>query len=158
MTIITATTFRPITPADLDFLYQVYASTREEELAVVDWSPEQKASFLEMQFNTQHTYYLQQFKQATFEIIEQEGKPIGRLYLDRRQTEIRIIDIALLPSYRNQGIGSRLLKDILAQGKQLGLPVRIHVEQFNPALRLYQRLGFQKIDDHGVYYLMEWSP
>jgi RimJ/RimL family protein N-acetyltransferase len=83
---------------------------------------------------------------------------VGRLYVDRRTDEMRIIDIALLTEYRRQGIGSRLLREILAEGQAAGLPVRIHVERHNPALRLYYRLGFRKVGDRGVYYLIEWSP
>ena len=36
-------------------------------------------------------------------------------------------------------------------------PLRIHVERFNPALRLYERLGFKQIADRGVYWFMEWQ-
>ncbi len=151
-------TFRPIAPADLEFLYRLYASTREAEMALLDWDEAQKAEFLRMQFNAQHTYYMQQFTRAEFQLILLEGKPAGRLYLDRRPDELRIIDIALLPAHRGQGIGTALLEDILDEAGRAGLPVRIHVERFNPALRLYQRLGFRHVDDNGVYYLMEWQP
>ena len=150
-------TLRPIIPDDEAFLCQLYASTRDEEMALLDWPPEQKASFLTMQFNAQHRFYLEQFAQAKFHIMELDDKPIGRLYLDYRKDEIRIIDIALLPDYRNQGIGSAYLNAILAEAAQKGLAVRIHVEHYNRALALYQRLGFRKIDDQGIYYLMEWT-
>lgn len=151
-------TLRPITPEDDGFLYRIYASTREDELAVVDWDDGQKKEFLEMQFTAQHAFYMEQFPQAEFRIILLDEEPIGRLYVDRREDEIRIIDIALLAEHRNKGIGSTFLNDILSEGQQEGLPVRIHVEQNNPALRLYERLGFQKIGENGIYYLMEWSP
>jgi ribosomal protein S18 acetylase RimI-like enzyme len=85
-------------------------------------------------------------------------EPVGRLYLHRRQDEIRIIDIALLTEHRGKGIGSLLMLDILEEATQAALPVRIHVERNNPALRLYQRLGFRAIADQGVYWLMEWHP
>jgi ribosomal protein S18 acetylase RimI-like enzyme len=101
---------------------------------------------------------MEQFAGAAFDVILLDGESIGRLYVDRRPDEIRIIDIALLPEYRNRGIGSRLITALLAEGTAAGLPVRIHVEQYNPAMRLYNRLGFQKIDERGVYHLMEWSP
>ncbi len=146
---------RPITLDDEGFLYSVYSSTREDELAQVDWDAAQKEAFLKMQFHAQHTYYMEQYKHANFDVILLDDVPVGRLYLDRRKSEIRIVDIALLTAYRNRGIGSLLLKDILAEGERAGLPVRIHVEHFNPALHLYTRLGFRHIDDHGVYYLME---
>jgi ribosomal protein S18 acetylase RimI-like enzyme len=111
-----------------------------------------------MQFQAQHVYYQEHYAQAAFDVIEQDGEAIGRLYVDRRPDEIRIVDIALLPSHRRQGIGSAFLRDLLDEGARAGLPVSIHVERFNPALSLYERLGFQHVSDHGVYYLMQWSP
>ena len=151
-------TLRDIVDGDRPFLQQLYASTREEELAVVPWSESEKKTFLEFQFNAQHTFYQNQFGDAAFWVIEQENVPIGRLYLDRRSDEIRIIDIALLPAYRDRGIGTALLNAILAEGQANHQPIRIHVEHNNRALNLYRRLGFKKIDEEGVYFLMEWMP
>jgi ribosomal protein S18 acetylase RimI-like enzyme len=151
-------TFRPITEDDMAFLYRVYASTREAEMALLAWSDQEKEEFLRFQFNAQHTYYQQHFAGTRFDLILLDGQPIGRLYLDRRNDEIRIVDIALLTEYRGQGIGGQIMEDILQEAKRARLPVRIHVEQNNPALRLYYRLGFKKIGDEGVYYLMEWQP
>jgi ribosomal protein S18 acetylase RimI-like enzyme len=145
---------RPARPEDREFLYRVYAGTRAEELALTDWSDAQKEDFLRMQFNAQDAYYTQHYPGARFQVIEHAGQPIGRLYLDRWADQVRIVDIALLPEWRNRGFGSRLLQDIIAEAEQAGLPVTIHVEMFNPALRLYQRLGFAPVDTHGVYYLM----
>jgi ribosomal protein S18 acetylase RimI-like enzyme len=149
---------RPSTLDDEQFLYRLYASTREDELAVVPWSESEKETFLTTQFNAQHTFYHQQFNEAEFLIIEQDNEPIGRLYLDHRDDEIRIVDIALLPSHRNRGIGTKYLETILEEGQGAGLPVRIHVERNNTALRLYERLGFQKVTENGVYFLMEKWP
>ena len=151
-------TFRPITEDDMGFLFDVYASTREDELAVLDWDDAQKASFLQMQFNAQHKHYQEYFPDASFDIIVWKKRPVGRLYIHRRSDEIRLVDIALLSKYRRRGIGSQLLKDILKEGEKSGLPVRIHVEHNNPALILYEQLGFHHIEDQGVYYLMEWTP
>jgi N-acetylglutamate synthase-like GNAT family acetyltransferase len=91
-------------------------------------------------------------------LIERDGAAIGRLYLDYCRDEIRIINIALLPNYRNQGVGSGFLKAILVTATEKKVAVRIHVEQFNRALVLHQRLGFHQIEDQGVYHLMEWQP
>jgi len=151
-------TLRPIAAEDMDFLCQVYASTREEELSQVAWGEGQKAAFLQMQFDAQHRYYQENYPNAQFQVILLNGEPAGRLYLDRRAAEIRIVDIALLPAFRNQGIGSTLLHQIMAEGDRADLPVTIHVESFNPALRLYQRLGFRLAEDRGVYYFMEKLP
>ena len=151
-------TYRLIEDKDMEFLYQVYASTREEELAQVNWDAAQKEEFLRMQFKAQHQHYQRYYAEAQYSIIIVDRVPAGRLYLDRRKDEIRIIDIALLPAYRGQGLGTSILEDIQAEGRKNGLPVRIHVEQFNPAMKLYAKLGFKKICDVGVYNLMEWVP
>ena len=147
--------FRPVQDQDLAFLYRLYASTREQELAVTGWDETQKRAFLTMQFEAQHNFYKDHFATARFDLILLDGEPIGRIYVDRRVDEIRIIDIALVPAYRNRGIGGQLLRDLLDEAATAQLPVRIHVERLNPALGLYRRLGFEHVADNGVYYLME---
>lgn len=153
-----AVTFRPIRPEDEEFLAALYASTREEELAPVPWSAEQKAAFLRMQFDAQHQHYRQHYPDARFDLVLAGGEPIGRLYVDRWPAEIRLIDIALVPAWRNRGIGGELLRELMAEAEAAGKPLTIHVERFNPALRLYERLNFRQIEDKGVYHLMEWRP
>jgi ribosomal protein S18 acetylase RimI-like enzyme len=153
-----AIALKAIGPADEGFLYEVYASTRAEELAPVPWSAEQKAAFLLQQFTAQHRHYQDNYTGARFEIIVRDGEPAGRLYVARWPNEIRIVDISLLPAHRNAGIGSSLLRELLDEGAATGKSVSIHVERMNPAMRLYRRLGFAEIADKGVYALMEWSP
>jgi len=127
-------------------------------MELVSWSETEKEAFLRMQFEAQSRYYEEQFPRASFQVIELEGRPIGRLYVDRRPDEIRLIDITLLPEFCNAGIGSALLRDLLDEATAADRPLRIHVERFNPALRLYQRLGFRQVEERGAYFLMEWSP
>ena len=122
---------------------------------LIHWSQEQKDEFLEMQFNAQHQYYQDEFQQASFELILLNANPIGRLYLDKRQDEYRIVDIALIPEMRNKGLGTRILNQIIREAHSMKLPVKIHVEYNNPALKLYKKLGFEKLEETGVYYLME---
>lgn len=148
---------RGISDNDIPFLKNLYYSTRKSEMDLVDWTEQQKSDFLKMQFSAQHKHYTQYYPDASFEIIELEDVPIGRLYVDRRIGEIRIIDIALLPSHCGQGVGSQFLVKIMNEAETKNIPVRIHVENFNPALRLYERLGYNHIDTNGVYHLMEWS-
>lgn len=148
--------FRPVTAEDTEFLYTVYASTRTAELAAVDWSESDKAAFLRAQFNAQHQAYQGSYQGADFLVILLGDRTIGRLYLARGEREIRIVDIALLPEHRNAGIGGAILADILAEGARGHKRVSVHVEMFNPALSLYQRLGFRQREVRGVYYFMEW--
>jgi GNAT superfamily N-acetyltransferase len=148
---------RPITPEDESFLAGLYASTRAEELAQTNWSDEQKAMFCRMQFNAQTAHYRENYPGASFQIIEKDGVALGRLYVARWEREIRIIDIALVPEHRGAGIGSRFLKELQKEAKAAGTKLSIHVEQFNPARRLYERLGFQQVEEKGVYLLLEWG-
>ena len=150
--------FRPIEPGDEPFLCRLYATTRQDEMAVVPWSEEEKSRFLKSQFEAQHKFYREQFPEGDFRIVLLGGKPAGRLYLDRRRDEIRLVDIALLPRHRRKGLGGKLMQGVLVEGRESGRLVRIHVEHNNPAMRLYLRLGFKKIDTNGVYHLMEWDP
>lgn len=140
---------------DRNFLSRLYASTRAEELQATGWPQQQVDEFLNMQFEAQSTFYKQQFPDALYQIVQYRGKDVGRLYLDFRGDEIRIVDIALLPDYRGKGLGSKLMSRIINDAHTQQLAVRIHVEKNNPALNLYQRLGFEEIGDKGVYWLME---
>lgn len=149
---------RAITSEDEDFLFAVYVSTRADEMRLTDWDESQKETFLRMQFKAQHQYYIENYPGAEFQIILLDEQPIGRLYIHSRENEIRIMDISLLPEQRGRGIGSSVLNEILANAANHNLPVTIHVERFNPALRLYERLGFYLAEDKGVYILMEWKP
>jgi ribosomal protein S18 acetylase RimI-like enzyme len=150
--------FRPMTDADLPFFQQLYASTREDELAPLAWSDAEKTAFLEMQFRAQHSHYRQHFADMDWLVISRAGAPVGRLYLQRRSAEHGVIDIAFLSQHRGAGLGTALMRDLLDEAAAAGKAVSIHVEKFNPALRLYHRLGFCKVEDQGVYDLMRWTP
>ncbi len=151
-------TYRPIDENDIEFLHKVYASTRADELAQTDWSAQQKDDFTRMQFDLQHTQWMQNYPKASFEIIYLKETPVGRLYIDRREDQIRIIDIALLAEFRRKGIGSTIMQVLIAEADQRNCPLSLHVEVNNPALSLYKNLGFQIVEDKGVYYLLKYLP
>ncbi len=148
---------RPVTPADTEFLIAVYSSTRSAELAATDWSSAQKVQFCTMQFHAQDAHYRLHYPTAQFLVIESGTLAIGRLYIAHWAQEIRIMDIALLPAHRGQGIATHLLRDLQTQAAAADKSLTIHVESFNPARQLYQRLGFRVTEDKGVYQLMEWT-
>ena len=149
---------RPAGPGDAETLYRIYASTREDELAVVPWDTAAKEAFLRMQFDAQDRYYRATFPNASYDLIVSGEEVLGRLYVDRGETTWLVIDVALLPGHRGRGIGTRLLAQVLADAGAADRPVQIHVERSNPAQRLYHRLGFRHIADQGVYLLLEWKP
>jgi ribosomal protein S18 acetylase RimI-like enzyme len=111
-----------------------------------------------MQFEAQDAYYREHYHPASFDAVELDGQPVGRLYVARWEDEIRIIDIALLPAHRGRGIGTALLRGLLNEAAGAGKRLSIHVEKHNPALRLYARLGFTTVADRGVYLLLEATP
>lgn len=154
----TVYTLRPMTDADLEFAYQVYASTRQAELAQTDWDAAQKDSFLRQQFTAQRRFYQEYYHSVTYQIIEHAGEAAGRLYTARWQNELCVMEIALLPQACGQGIGTHILQQLQREAEQRGVPLTIHVERFNPALRLYRRLGFELVEDRGVYLFLRWSP
>jgi ribosomal protein S18 acetylase RimI-like enzyme len=150
-------TLRPQTPADDVFLFELYASTREDAV-VLCLNTEQKRAFLQSQFALQTAHYQRYYKGASFDIIEVNGQAAGRLYVHRGAKEWRVMDISLLPESRNRGIGATLLRSLLSDADLGGVPVTIHVEEYNRARRLYERLGFRMKEQQGIYLLLEWAP
>jgi GNAT superfamily N-acetyltransferase len=150
--------FREVAQDDEPFLRVLYASTREDEMVLVGWTGEKKEHFLDAQFEAQQRHYQVHFPTADHLVIEQHGSAVGRFYVDRREDELRLIDISLMPEVRNKGLGGALLQDLLEEGQERATPVRIHVDRFNPAMRLYLRLGFTLLEDHGIYDFLEWRP
>jgi ribosomal protein S18 acetylase RimI-like enzyme len=149
---------RPVTDDDREFLVGLYGSTRDEELSQVEWPPGQREAFVRMQFDAQDADYRSRNPQGSFDVIEVAGRPAGRLYVDRRPGEIRIVDISLLPEHRGAGVGSLLLRRLMDEAGGSGRTLTIHVEIHNRAAELYRRLGFAVVAERGVYRLMEWSP
>lgn len=148
---------RPETEADIPFLRRLYVSTRWGELApVVDWTEAQKLAFLESQFGLQRHHYLTHFQAAEFSVLERNGVPAGRLYIDRQAGTLHVVDISLLPDWRGRGTGTALMRAVCAEARVAGKKVSLAVKKLNPAQRLYRRLGFREVGDTGAYWAMEW--
>jgi GNAT superfamily N-acetyltransferase len=151
-------TYRPMDADDLPFIAALYASTRTEELAPTGWPDDMKQAFLEQQHRAQHHHYQNHYPGAEWLIVEQEGTAAGRIYLHERETEIRLIDIALIPERRRAGIGGAMIGDLLDWAAGLGKSVSLHVEPNNPVRPLYVRLGFESLGLNGAYEAMVWKP
>lgn len=149
---------RPVEAGDAGFLRQVYAGTRARELALVNWTEDQKDAFLNMQLMAQDHHYRRQYPDADYWVVLVDGQPAGRYYVDRNQDRIVIVDISLLPRHRGQGVGTSLLEATLQDARAAGLPVVLHVEMSNPAAGLYRRLGFTMTAEHGIHHEMTWRP
>lgn len=150
-------TLRPAGPDDHAFLMEVYGSTRADELALTPWNDEQRAAFILHQFTAQQDHYAKNYPGATHDIILADGRQAGRIYVARLEREIRIIDLTLLPHERNTGIGSYLIRQLLVEAGRTKQSVRIWVEEFNPSLRLFERLGFSRSEQQGIHLLLQWT-
>lgn len=149
-------TLRPARPDDEPFLYELYCSTRDEDLAAEELNSPQQQMLLRMQFIGQQHSYKAQYTRADHDIILLDNVAIGRVMVERGDQEIRGVDIALLPAYRSTGIGGVIIQDLLDEARRAGKPFRIQVVRTNRARRLYDRLGFREIGDTGTHYVMEW--
>ncbi|MEA3002095.1 MAG: hypothetical protein QOH81_883 [Sphingomonadales bacterium] len=148
--------FRPCRDDDLPFFARLYASTRAEEVAQTGWPAEAQDRFLAQQFDAQHRHYAQHYPNAERLVVERDGQPVGRVYVDEEGERLHLIDIALLPEARGHGIGGAILSDLLRDAQGGGRTVAIYVEKNNRARHLYQRLGFVRIGEQGVYDYWEW--
>jgi ribosomal protein S18 acetylase RimI-like enzyme len=153
-----AITLRDTLDEDEAFLREVYACARALELSLVPWNDEQREAFLRMQFDAQHSYYHSQYPEAGYKIILQDAEPVGRIYVNRTEADIRILDITILSAYQNRGIGSSLMRDLVAEGSLTGKSVSVWVEHFNPSRLLFERLGFSKVQEDGYNQLFECRP
>ena len=149
---------RPERPEDEPFLFAVYASTREEELNLTGWDAATRAAFLDLQFKAMRQGYRSMFPQGEFTIILLAGQPVGRQVVNCTGTEIRLVDVALLPAYRGRGIGTILLRQLLGAAARLNKPLRLRVLKTSRPARLYERVGFCRVGEEGLYDRMEWKP
>jgi ribosomal protein S18 acetylase RimI-like enzyme len=149
-------TLRPVSDADREFLIALYGSTREAELSQVEWAEGQREAFIRMQFEAQDHEYRRHNPAGHFDVIELDGCAAGRLYVDHRPGDIRIVDISLAPEFRGSGVGTCLVRALQEEAAAADCKVSIHVEIQNPAAELYHRLGFAAVAEHGVYRRMEW--
>jgi len=151
-----AVTLRPALPEDEPFLYELYCTTRADEIAAFGWDRAQQEAFLQLQFRGQQRHYQDQQLDVDSRVILGDGAPIGQIIVMRSDREIRLADIALLPENRRSGIGTSLIADLCREARQSGRPVTLHVEKSSRATGLYERLGFVTVGETGFHYKMEW--
>jgi ribosomal protein S18 acetylase RimI-like enzyme len=150
-----AVRLRHVSSDDAPFLLEVYKSTRPE-ITALGWPPEQQDAFLRMQFDGQQRSYEMQYPEATHQVIIFKDEEVGRLITFRTEQELRLADVALLPQYRNMGVGALVIRELCAEATRLNVPVRLQVSKFNPAIRLYERLGFRLLGESSTHFQMEW--
>jgi ribosomal protein S18 acetylase RimI-like enzyme len=153
-----AISLRTYRDGDQDFLFTLYASTRMHEIAPFGWPAAQQEAFLRMQFSAQQRWYESAYGGAEHQIVEQDGQPVGRLMVLRKKESALLVDISLLAEHRGQGIGGGLVRELIQQCTRDCATLQLQVMKTNPALRLYERLGFVRTGEDQMYIQMERRP
>lgn len=148
-------TVRPACATDEPFLFDVFCSVQKDQFASLEIPPDEKEQLMRIQFQAQQQQYRGQCPNADFDLVLNDGVPIGNFYALRGPDEFVLIDITLLPEHRNSGIGTMLVRDLILEAKSAEKPLLAHVQKQNPAWRLWHRLGFRLISDDGVYLAIE---
>jgi len=151
-----AITLRPVTDEDREFLLSVYAAGREVELSLVPWDDAMKRTFIEHQYKAQDDHYRAYYKNATHDVILADGMPVGRLYLERTNKQIAILDIGVLPEFRMQGIATEMVHRLQEEARGHSALIRIYIESFNSADKLFTELGFEMVENDGGLRRFEW--
>ena len=125
---------------------------------LTNWDAVTRRAFLDMQFRAMLKGYRASYPQAQFSIILLDATPVGRIVVDRLAGEIRVVDVALLPVYCGQGIGTKLMREIMDEAARVAKPVRLCVFHGTRAIAFYQRLDFHTVSEPGIYEEMEWNP
>lgn len=144
--------------ADTAFLRDLYASARWQEVSQVPWTDQARRDFLYEQFQLQRDHYRKNYVGAELLVVRQHGQHIGRIYLYPSSREIRLMDIALIDSKRGLGLGRCMIEALMQLAREDAAEITLHVEPNNPALHLYERLGFRLIEERGVYHFLGWTP
>jgi len=147
-----------VMPDDESFLFDVYAGTRSEEIAAWGWDALQQQAFLRMQFDMQRRSYAMQYGNMDHYIISRDGERMGQLRVVRNGGEILLVDIALLPEFRNAGHGTTIIKSLQQEAADAGVPLVLSALAHSAARKLYERLGFQAVEEHGMHVRMTWVP
>ena len=149
---------RPVTTEDGEFLLEVFKSSRGDDLRELAWEEDRIGEFLDMQFEAQQRLDQSEYQQADDQIVLCEGKPAGRLMVERRDHEIRCVNVALLPAHRNTGIGTFLIRQLQDEARLANKPLRLGVIRFSRAVGLFERLGFARTSETGSHFQLEWLP
>lgn len=149
---------RPATDKDDAFLRRVHDAARHWEFETLLQSGQADIyhTIMAQQYKTQHEVYFASYPAAQYGVIQWTDRPIGRLYVNYRDDEVRVLDIAVLPDYRGHGVGEIVLKGICIEAGMRRVPVRLHVHYLSRAQRLYEALGFRQIGIDGPNLSMQW--
>jgi len=149
-------TLRPASEDDRDFLLVLYKSSRGDDLRGLGWDEARIDEFLGMQYEAHQNFLVTDHPNLQDQIVLSYGEPVGHLAIEQRPDEIRLVDMALLPSHRQRGTGTLLIQELQTQAAAAKRPLRLQVIRFNRAVELFEHLGFRRTSETGSHFQMEW--
>ena len=150
---------RPETADDLIFRFELFCGSRTPEWYQVQMPDDLRSQLMHHQFHAQTTTYAANYPKARFDIVELDGRRIGRIVVDREPERIHLVDQAIIPERRNQGIGGAIMRALIEESERGGLPITLFVANSNdPSMRLYARLGFEPVKETELYLQMVRRP
>ena len=153
-----ALALRPVSHADRDFIFRLFATNTAMQMGALSWEETQRDPLVEMQFRAQEQFHRTQLPDADHQLVVYGDRPVGRMIVIRTEESIHLADIALLPEYQRQGIGTELMRRLQEEAKAQSLPITAHVFMMSPAVHFYQKLGFTISPAAPPQYLAEWKP
>lgn len=143
---------------DEAFLRRLVIDTVARELGADAWPEPMRAHLLGIQFEGRRHSHRANYPGSVSEVIEADGEDAGWIVMTTMPHEVRLVEIMVAEAFRGKGIGSAVIGEVLAAAESAGKPARLHVNVTNSAaIRLYERLGFRRIDGDEVQQLMERS-
>lgn len=139
-------TLTPISGADSELAYTL---TREAMREYVErtWGPWDEAD--------QRERHARSFRPGAQDFIVVNGRAQGLRALEWRQTHIYLARLYLLIEAQGQGLGSAVLRDVLAQARAVGRSVELQVLKVNAgAQRFYARHGFERVGEREMYWML----
>jgi ribosomal protein S18 acetylase RimI-like enzyme len=149
---------RHVQAQDQAFIDDLYATTRED-LQALGCEASALTQLIRMQQQLQTMGYQQMYPQATYWLLTQHTQPIGRLVINQTPSEIRLVDWALVPQARGQGVGLLLLHKLQEMASQEACALHLSVRKDNSAAhRLYYRAGFSTWREDALFEHRQWLP
>ncbi len=147
---------RPEVEADAPFRLALFRVSREPGWDQVQLPADLLTKIMEQQFHAQTQGYRATYPRAWFQIVTVDGAPVGRLVTDRADG-LHLVDIALLPERRGQGLGEAVLRTLMNEAAAAGAPMTLQVARDNlGAQRLYARLGFVATAANETHFTLRW--
>jgi ribosomal protein S18 acetylase RimI-like enzyme len=145
-------TLRSHLPEDEPFLRRLIIDTVALELGAAAWPEPLRTQILELQYKGRR-------KSSRGSIIQADGEDSGWIVVSESPDLLYLSEILVLPEMRERGIGTAAIGQVLASADSTRRRVLLHVSSANPgAIRLYERLGFRRVDEDPVQFSMEYSP